>query len=66
MHQTISETYGGRNNKGKQAKDASNPIAAVQSNVNKLRPALLKEGYLDKEIDDAIKRLSKPFETKKR
>ncbi len=65
LHQTTSETYGGRNNKVVQAKDAANPLDAIKRNVNKYRGALLKEGYSDKDIDNAIRQLSQPFEAKK-
>ncbi len=61
LHQSTSQTYGGRNSKTKIAADAANPIKAIQDNVNAYRPALLKEGYTNAEINNAIQTLSIPY-----
>jgi hypothetical protein len=54
-------TYGGRNNRARIAADANNPLKAIRDNVNAYRPALLKEGYTNAEIDNAINTLSAPY-----
>jgi len=41
--------------------DANNPLQAILNNVNAYRPALLKEGYSNEEINNVIKQLSLPF-----
>lgn len=61
VHQTLSQTYGGRNTVFKQVQDASNPVDAIRNNVNTYRPILQFKGYSDNEIDLAIEKLTKPF-----
>lgn len=53
VHQKYSETYGGRNSKAKQTKDASDLRAAVDSNFNAIKPYLLDEGISDTDLEAA-------------
>ncbi|MDD2150443.1 hypothetical protein NPS52_07320 [Pseudomonas putida] len=57
VHRKFSETYGGRNNAAKQRKDASDLRAAVDSNMDALKPGLLEHGYSDAEIENARRQL---------
>lgn len=57
VHQKYSKTYGGRNNAGKQALDAANLRAAVDSNFRALKPGLLDSGFREIEIDAALAKL---------
>lgn len=52
-HQKYSETYGGRNTKAKQMLDAADLRAAVDSNLDAIRPYLLEEGFTDEQIETA-------------
>ena len=52
-HQKYSETYGGRNTKAKQIMDAADLRAAVDSNLNAIKPYLLDEGFTDEQIETA-------------
>ncbi|HVG16539.1 MAG TPA: RHS repeat-associated core domain-containing protein [Chitinophagaceae bacterium] len=61
LHQSTSQTYGGRNTIAKIAADAANPLKAIRDNVNAYRPALIKEGYTNSEIDHTITTLSAPY-----
>jgi uncharacterized Zn-binding protein involved in type VI secretion len=57
VHQKYSETYGGRNTKARQAQDASNLPAAVDSNFDAIKRGLLKEGYVEADIEAAREQL---------
>lgn len=57
VHQRYSETYGGRNTRAKQALDASDLRAAVNSNLDAIKPGLLEEGFLETEIEVAREKL---------
>ncbi|MFV0455809.1 MAG: S-type pyocin domain-containing protein [Pseudomonas sp.] len=57
VHQKHSETYGGRNTKAKQAQDAADLRAAVDSNFDAIRPGLLEEGYAEADIEAARSQL---------
>ncbi|CAD5105957.1 S-type pyocin domain-containing protein [Zestomonas carbonaria] len=62
VHQKYSETYGGRSTKAKQAQDATDLRAAVDSNFNAIKRGLLEEGYAEADIEAAreqLHRLSK-------
>lgn len=53
VHQKYSETYGGRNNKAQQAKDAADLRTAVDSNLNAIKSFLLEEGFTDEQVEKA-------------
>ncbi|MNP86113.1 hypothetical protein D3C76_1861620 [compost metagenome] len=53
MHQKYSETYGGRNSRAKQIRDAADLRAAVDSNFNAIKPYLLEESYSDTDLEAA-------------
>ncbi|MDF5857971.1 S-type pyocin domain-containing protein [Pseudomonas aeruginosa] len=53
VHQKFSETYGGRNTKEKQQKDASDLRAAVDSNFDAVKKGLLEEGFSEDDIERA-------------
>jgi hypothetical protein len=53
VHQKYSETYGGRNTKLQQAKDAVDLRKAVDTNLDTLKPFLLEEGLTDEQIEKA-------------
>ncbi|NNB42831.1 S-type pyocin domain-containing protein [Pseudomonas chlororaphis] len=53
VHQKYSETYGGRNTKLQQTKDAANLRGAVGTNLDTLKPFLLEEGFTDEQIEKA-------------
>lgn len=57
VHQKYSETYGGRNTKAKQVKDAADLRAAVDSNFNAIKRGLLEEGFTDADIEAAREQL---------
>ncbi|MCO2025059.1 pyocin killing protein, partial [Pseudomonas aeruginosa] len=59
IHQKYSETYGGRNTKEKQRKDAADLRKAVDSNFDAVKGALLEEGFSEKDVEDARSRLHK-------
>jgi hypothetical protein len=62
VHQTTSQTYGGRNSRARQLQDAANPVQAVYSNVNAYRATMRAQGYTNEQIDQAIQRLVAPFQ----
>ncbi|WP_256584578.1 hypothetical protein [Pseudomonas sp. Irchel 3F5] len=51
VHRRFSETYGGRNTKAKQKKDAADLRAAVDSNMDALKSGLLEYGFTDQEVE---------------
>ncbi|QQX62034.1 S-type pyocin domain-containing protein [Pseudomonas chlororaphis] len=53
VHQKYSETYGGRNNKAQQAKDAADLRTAVDSNLETIKPFLLEEGFTEEQVEKA-------------
>lgn len=53
IHQTISRTYGGRNNPLQIALDASNLLKAAQKDIDALTPSLMKAGYTQGDINAA-------------
>lgn len=62
VHQKYSETYGGRSTKAKQAQDAADLRAAVDSNFDAIKRGLLEEGFAEADIEAAreqLHRLSK-------
>ena len=59
VHQKYSETYGGRNTKAQQQKDAADLEIAVNKNLDAIKPYLLEEGYADMEIEKAREELHK-------
>jgi len=62
VHQKYSETYGGRSTKAKQAQDAVDLRAAVDSNFDAIKRGLLEEGLAESDIEAAreqLHRLSK-------
>ncbi len=62
VHQKYSETYGGRNIKEKQARDAENLRTAVDSNFDAIKPGLLEEGLPETEIEASRAELHKLHE----
>lgn len=57
VHRKYSETNAGRNSKDKQAKDAADIQAAVDSNFNAIKQGLLEEGFSEKDIETAREQL---------
>ncbi|PSS57376.1 S-type pyocin domain-containing protein [Pseudomonas sp. BBP2017] len=57
VHRKYSETYGGRNTISKQLSDASDLRAAVDNNMNALKPGLLDYGFSEAEIEMARNQL---------
>lgn len=53
VHQKFSETYGGRNTKIQQVKDAADLRSAVDTNLNAIKPYLLDEGFTEQQIEVA-------------
>lgn len=53
VHQKYSETYGGRNTKLQQAKDAADLRTAVDTNLDAIKPYLLEEGFSKEQIETA-------------
>lgn len=53
VHQKYSETYGGRNSKAQQMKDAENLEQAVDNNLDAIKDYLLEEGYAEVDIERA-------------
>ncbi|WP_258019324.1 S-type pyocin domain-containing protein [Pseudomonas chlororaphis] len=53
VHQKYSETYGGRNTKTQQAKDAADLRTAVDTNLDAIKPYLLEEGFTEEQIEMA-------------
>lgn len=53
VHQKYSETYGGRNTKVKQIEDAADLRAAVEANLDAIKPYLLEEGFTEEQIETA-------------
>ncbi|MDZ3992537.1 S-type pyocin domain-containing protein [Pseudomonas sp. Teo4] len=52
VHRKYSETYGGRNTKARQARDAADLVAAVASNVEALRPGLIENGVTTERVEE--------------
>lgn len=57
VHRKFSQTYGGRNNRARQLKDASDLRAAVDNNMDALKPGLLEYGFTEDEIEGARRKL---------
>lgn len=57
VHQKYSETYGGRSTKAKQAQDAADLRAAVDSNFDAIKRGLLEEGFAEADIEAAREQL---------
>ncbi len=57
VHRKYSETNAGRNSKEKQAKDAADIQAAVESNFNAIKQGLLEEGFSEADIETAREQL---------
>ena len=53
MHQKISETYGGRNTPAQIDLDSQNVRAAVDRNLDAIKPALKKHGATESQIEAA-------------
>ncbi|MEF9673781.1 hypothetical protein QNM99_22865 [Pseudomonas sp. PCH446] len=53
MHQNYSETYGGRNSKSKQLRDAVDLREAVDSNFNTIKRYLLEDGFSNTDLEAA-------------
>lgn len=59
VHRKLSETYGGRNTKSKQAEDAKNLLTAVDRNFDAIKPGLLEAGLDETSIEAARDQLHK-------
>lgn len=59
VHQKLSETYGGRNNPEQIIRDAKDLRAAVDRNLNAIKPALKEYGATEEQIEAARARLHK-------
>lgn len=57
IHQKYSETYGGRNTKEKQRKDAEDLRRAVDSNFDAIKNALVEEGFSERDVEEARAKL---------
>ncbi len=57
VHRRFSQTYGGRNSRSRQLEDASDLRAAVDMNIDALKPGLLEYGFPDVEIESARQQL---------
>ncbi|MFK2911756.1 S-type pyocin domain-containing protein [Pseudomonas sp. 3HC3] len=57
VHRKFSQTYGGRNTAARQIKDASDLRAAVDNNMDALKPGLLEYGCSDIDIENARQQL---------
>ncbi|WP_256675775.1 hypothetical protein [Pseudomonas sp. Kh13] len=57
VHQKYSETYGGRNSRAKQHEDATDLRKAVDSNLDALKPGLIKYGFSEVEVETARQQL---------
>ncbi|MGJ7547346.1 S-type pyocin domain-containing protein [Pseudomonas alloputida] len=57
VHRKFSQTYGGRNTVARQLKDASDLRAAVDSNMDALKPGLLEYGFDEIKIEEARQKL---------
>ncbi|MGY3255647.1 S-type pyocin domain-containing protein [Pseudomonas chlororaphis] len=53
VHQKYSETYGGRNTKAKQIEDAADLRAAVDNNLDAIKPFLQDMGFTEDQIESA-------------
>ena len=59
VHQKISETYGGRNNKTQIDLDSRNLRAAADSNLNAIKPALKEHGATEDQVEAARVKMHK-------
>lgn len=59
VHQKFSETYGGRNSASKQTQDAADIKAAVDSNMDAIKPGLLEFGFDESDVERAREQLHK-------
>lgn len=57
IHRKYSETYGRRNSVEQQIKDASDLRAAVDANIDTLKPGLLDYGFSESDIESARQKL---------
>ncbi|MGR6455113.1 S-type pyocin domain-containing protein [Pseudomonas plecoglossicida] len=57
VHRKYSQTYGGRNTKARQIKDASDLRAAVDNNVDALKPGLVEYGFSELQIEESRQQL---------
>lgn len=53
VHQKLSETYGGRNTTTQIELDSRNLRAAVDRNLDAIKPALKEHGATERQIEDA-------------
>ncbi len=59
IHQKLSETYGGRNKPEKIIRDVKDLRAAVDRNLDAIKPALKEYGATEEQIEAARSRLHK-------
>jgi hypothetical protein len=59
VHQKLSETYGGRNSPAQIELDSRNLRAAVDRNLDAIKPALKKDGATDAQIEAARTKMHK-------
>ena len=59
VHQKVSETYGGRNKPDQIKRDARDLRAAVDRNLDAIKPTLKSYGATDKQIEAARTKLHK-------
>ncbi|MEO6998853.1 MAG: RHS repeat-associated core domain-containing protein [Terracoccus sp.] len=64
IHQTVSRTFGGRNNPIQIVNDAANLLGAIEQDVKQLTPSLLKAGYKQEDINAGQQQLIKEIKTK--
>ncbi|MGV3347067.1 hypothetical protein ACGVWS_15545 [Enterobacteriaceae bacterium LUAb1] len=59
VHQKLSETYGGRNTPAQIELDSRNLRAAVDRNLDAIKPALKKDGATEVQIEAARAKMHK-------
>ncbi|WP_411751450.1 hypothetical protein [Serratia sp. (in: enterobacteria)] len=59
IHQKLSTTYGGRNTSVQIEADSRNLRAALERNIETIRPALKERGVTDEQIDKAKTKMHK-------
>lgn len=59
VHQKLSETYGGRNTPAQIELDSRNLRAAVDRNLDAIKPALKEHGATERQIEDARAKMQK-------
>lgn len=59
VHQKISETYGGRNSPAQIEMDSKNLRAALERNLDAIKPALKENGATEGQLEEARAKMHK-------